>query len=116
MFTDRFHGGPADGETTPTDEDTLDADKLVHKASGTVYVRDTSRDTATERGWTFAPEMGSRGTPGITETMMFHRKDGLTLGQLREFIDAAKARGVSDDTPVSGLIRMNGRLKRVEIR
>lgn len=119
MFADRFHGGPADGEEVPSGGDSLDSDRLVHKASGAVYRRAPELDTDAARAWRVdaeasAPSGAGAGVAG--ERMMLERREGMTLGQLAEFVDAALARGWSEDAEVRGRGRFGGRLFRVEVR
>lgn len=111
MFLELLIGGPADGDIVHTDSLSLDADQVVHKETGAVYVRATDRDTPEHRAWSFDRYVHS----DDPDPLVLRAPDQMTLGELSEFLTAAASFGWPDSTPVH-VSSWFGKLRKITVR
>lgn len=113
MFAEKFYGGPADGHEAPAD--LTQERRLMDPRTGAMYSRAPDLDTAETRGWKFQGG-GDAGT-GLTHLAVQAAKgEALTLDQVGNLVDAARAAGWDGSMPLHGLLTWKGLLKRLEVR
>jgi hypothetical protein len=110
MFTDRFHGGPLDGETRGATATTMATTRVTDEHTGAVYVRDLQRDTEDTRSWTHQEV-----DPHTPQAVLYQAKDGLTIGELRAFVATADTQGWPDDYRLRAVASWRLRLTELEL-
>lgn len=111
MFINKFIGGPLDGEERGATPDTVVAQRIMDQATGAVYSRDPEQDTDTARAW--VPD----GEPaGQQRHVASEDRDGITLGELRRFVEIADREGWPHEARLRALAGFRGRLFKIELR
>lgn len=117
MFEDKFIGGPLDGVARPVDGQTLEGEPVQDNQTGTRYERAPHLDTATYRAWVPATtEVISKPNPEAVSPnfqVVTKNKQGITLADLRRFLDEAESKGHPAEKRVKVWAKFNGHMREI---
>lgn len=109
MFLDRFYGGPLDGEIRDATTATLDGETVAHGDTGQVYRRAPELDSPMERAWRIEEP------PPLMEPVRVEAPGGITLGELRAFVEDATRRGWPDEVAPRTVSGWRLRMTKIEV-
>lgn len=117
MFEDKFIGGPLDGERRPSTGDTIDGDPIIHDASGARYERDDKASSSEVSVWRYvtAEEVFTQKAVSALQVRV-RNPDGVTLAELEDFVQRARAAGYRDESKLKVWVKMRGHVREMTVQ